>query len=476
MPLSPHNFVNVPASSTSYTALDFYEEPFTLDLHHGDGYPKINIGDYFGANNRFEILRKLGWGRYATTWLVKDHEKDQPMAMKILTTFGTHLERGEVKDPGRPHLHEADIMRSISRPTSSLGAQYCLHLIDSFYVTRDTGKHLCLLTEVAGLSLDELQSMVATDSGFPSQLAKLFVKQICLALDYLHRECRVVHNDVKSSNLLLTFEPHITEELVSLHLQHRPVQTYPMRIVNGISEETLMSQPLPLPGFEDVNPLKWVIKLADFGSGTVFVYACSLAEVTDRSHPLVAQWLDSRSTDHMQAVQLRAPEIILGRDWNEKVDIWSLGCLTFELLTGKNLFRATATNKWSEEEDVLAAHLETHQLTRFPSHFYSESKHASQYLNEDGTLRNIAEDIIYPKTLDHILSVYKVPINLDDPQSERDLAVSFIERCITLHVGDRATAAELLQHPWLQEMGGNHEGEQSFKRIHLGGEVMAVHE
>jgi dual specificity tyrosine-phosphorylation-regulated kinase 2/3/4 len=47
-------------------------------------------------------------------------------------------------------------------------------------------------------------------------------------------------------------------------------------------------------------------------------------------------------TDHLgsyvQSRAYRAPEVILGMKYNELVDVWSLGCILFELLTGRVLF------------------------------------------------------------------------------------------------------------------------------------------
>lgn len=40
----------------------------------------------------------------------------------------------------------------------------------------------------------------------------------------------------------------------------------------------------------------------------------------------------------MQTRSYRAPEIILGCPYTEKIDIWSLGCIVAELYTGQVLF------------------------------------------------------------------------------------------------------------------------------------------
>ena len=40
----------------------------------------------------------------------------------------------------------------------------------------------------------------------------------------------------------------------------------------------------------------------------------------------------------------RAPEVTLGKQYDFSVDMWSLGCVVFELITGRPLFPAVDEN------------------------------------------------------------------------------------------------------------------------------------
>lgn len=47
-------------------------------------------------------------------------------------------------------------------------------------------------------------------------------------------------------------------------------------------------------------------------------------------------------TNRVQTLWYKAPEIILGsQSYNEKIDIWGIGCLLAELLIGSPLFAGT---------------------------------------------------------------------------------------------------------------------------------------
>jgi mitogen-activated protein kinase 15 len=72
------------------------------------------------------------------------------------------------------------------------------------------------------------------------------------------------------------------------------------------------------------------IKVGDFG------LARSVANTKDGSSPVL--------TDYVATRWYRAPEILLGSTkYSKAVDIWSLGCIFAELLTGKPLFPGTST-------------------------------------------------------------------------------------------------------------------------------------
>lgn len=51
---------------------------------------------------------------------------------------------------------------------------------------------------------------------------------------------------------------------------------------------------------------------------------------------------------YVQSRYYRAPEIVLGRKYDAAVDMWSLGCIIYELITGRPLFPARDENELLE--------------------------------------------------------------------------------------------------------------------------------
>ena len=64
---------------------------------------------------------------------------------------------------------------------------------------------------------------------------------------------------------------------------------------------------------------------------------CTVKVIDLGSSCFVTDFLGS----YVQSRSYRAPEVVLGVDYDQKIDIWSLGCMLVELVTGFVLFQST---------------------------------------------------------------------------------------------------------------------------------------
>ena len=64
-------------------------------------------------------------------------------------------------------------------------------------------------------------------------------------------------------------------------------------------------------------------------------YRCEVKVIDLGSSCFISDHLSS----YVQSRSYRAPEVILGLTYDQKIDIWSFGCILAELLTGSVLFQ-----------------------------------------------------------------------------------------------------------------------------------------
>ncbi|KAJ3268430.1 serine/threonine protein kinase, CMGC group [Terramyces sp. JEL0728] len=101
-----------------------------------------------------------------------------------------------------------------------------------------------------------------------------------------------------------------------------------------------------------------------------------------------ACWVHKHFTNDIQTRQYRSPEVILGIKYHTSADIWSLGCIVFELLTGEFLFDPKSGGKYNKDDDHIAQIIEL--IGHFPKSFSQSGKYSREIFNKKGELKHIS--------------------------------------------------------------------------------------
>ncbi|KAI9357988.1 kinase-like domain-containing protein [Zopfochytrium polystomum] len=475
------------ASSLSDEESAYSEEEEDIEDYVKGGYHPVSIGDRYN-DNRYTILRKLGWGHFSTVWLAMDHTLSRPVALKIVKSAQHYTETA---------MDEIKLLDKVvnANPTSDQ-RQYVVELLDWFKHKGPHGTHVAMGFEVLGPNLLTLIRQYH-HRGIPVNIVKRITKQVLMGLDYLHRECGIIHTDLKPENVLICVNvPEtlrklgITTESESeksrsqaknLEAEGKKTATTTNQggessgskltksqkkklrqkakkkaakeaaklsgndaaTANGSQESvdaTLsrdidnlslndssapssgpsasgVAKPLDIAKLENPErdaPQKEILrqKAPPKTSGPAVPSPSNEVPETEEERKLRrkqerrdrqrqhdeqirvkiadlgnACWVNHHFTNDIQTRQYRSPEAILGANYDTSADMWSLGCMTFELLTGDYLFDPQGGQKYTKDDDHVAQIIEL--LGHFPKHVALSGKFSSEVFNRRGELRHI---------------------------------------------------------------------------------------
>ena len=153
-----------------------------------------------------------------------------------------------------------------------------------------------------------------------------------------------------------------------------------------------------------------------------------------------ACWFNHHFSTIIQTRQYRSPEVILGINYNETSDIWSLACMLFELATGDFLFEPRKGDTFSKNDDHLAQIIEA--VGKMPKNFALSGLDSFKYFDKRGKLRRI-KNLIYFPIKDILVKKYNFK------EKEAKAFSDFLMPMLEYYPDKRASARELLKHPWL---------------------------
>jgi serine/threonine-protein kinase SRPK3 len=371
------------------------------------------------------------------------------------------------------------------------GYQHVVQLLDHFFHKGPNGVHVCMVFEVLG---ENLLSLIRRykHRGIPIEIVKQIALQVLHGLDYLHRECGIIHTDLKPENVLVCVEDveSVVREMlgtdeskghsvVALKKGVRMLASQPLSVSRSVPRNTQPRQHRDSDAEDDGDamdeertnarhpPHEHVVdKVEDMSLDDTHLHPppsplspllpkkkkSNLREETiEEEMPAKisvkiadlgnATWVEHHFTNDIQTRQYRSPEVIIGGKWNATADMWSFACMTFELLTGDYLFDPQSGSRYSKDDDHMAQIIEL--LGFFPKHLALSGKYSNDLFNKRGELRHI-----------HKLRYWRLPDVLCEkymmPRKEAELLSSFILPMVELNIDKRAQASVCLKHPWVK--------------------------
>eukprot|EP00096_Caligus_rogercresseyi_P010961 TRINITY_DN415_c1_g1_i1.p1 TRINITY_DN415_c1_g1~~TRINITY_DN415_c1_g1_i1.p1 ORF type:complete len:563 (+),score=113.57 TRINITY_DN415_c1_g1_i1:177-1865(+) len=248
--------------------------------------------------------------------------------------------------------------------------------------------HMCLTFELLGLSVFDF---LKQNNYHPYSLDQVrhITYQLCYAVKYIH-SCKLTHTDLKPENILFTNS--------DWEVSYNPKKKREYRRIKNTE-----------------------VHLIDFGSATF-----------DWEHHSKVV-----STRHY-----RAPEVILELGWSQPCDVWSIGCIMFELYLGFTLFQTHDNVEHLAMMDKILGPLPEKLIRLSKTKFFmnntllwDENSSGGKYVKEN--CRAIAK--------------YKACETED-----HNLLFDLIQKMLIYDPSERITLRESLLHPFFDKIPSHH--------------------
>ena len=143
---------------------------------------------------------------------------------------------------------------------------------------------------------------------------------------------------------------------------------------------------------------------------------------------------------YVQSRFYRSPEVALGMPYSHPIDMWSFGCIMFELLTGKPIFNARDENELIE--------MFRFKIGMPPEHMLRTATKRYQFFDsEDGHIIRSKKSRIPADAAERARTIRMELV--EDGKVNDEQLIDFVEQCLEIDPAVRLTPEQALQHPWL---------------------------
>jgi len=388
-------------------------------------YDKTKGEEFAGAilKNKYIVIDKIGVGTFSAVWLALNIDNLKLYAIKIQHTDDYY--DGE---------KEALFLSKVPKKCKNL-----TRLVEYFDVKNPLNPeymNLCMIMDLYIGSVYHLMKKGGYNKGFDVKICNKMISDVLNGLNTLNNMGHI-HTDIKPENILIKglnpifnefkkiTETDVIKKIVKeidnkfkgykLHKLDKKTKMYAdrkkkfnsekMTILKNLSKQLVYlfkticntfcdeeykdtekeifepnyyTKKFNMPAY---NLIDFDYVLSDFGS---------------------IKNIGKNNDDEIQTRYYRAPEVILGCKWNQSVDIWSIGCLYFEMLTGDVIFNPEGDKHYNTDTHHLYW---IHQLVDLDMSQYKDGVNYDKFYDDKDCLK--IKNKIELLTYEEVISEYK---------------------------------------------------------------------
>jgi serine/threonine-protein kinase SRPK3 len=374
--------------------------------------------------NNYNVIIELGHGSYSIVWLVYSISDMKYYAMKVQNP--SDYEDG---------LEEINILKKISKDEKYINTLKD-YFIEKRVINNQKMNFICSIYELCCGNLDALARKGKYKNGYPINIVKKMVKQICMGLKTIHLKLNGFHGDIKPDNILLLGINDRDLKYIENYNKANFNSKYDLekkRYLNETKKSKISSEKkmqIKKSIHQDIINNLPKIDNSQYNFNNKYIENPSI-RITDFGFYCNN---DEKFNTSFGTQYYQAPEMILDGDCNSQVDIWALGCMIYEFITGELLFDPP-------DDNINFIHLNMMQnlCGNFDKKYLSTTKNSNKYFNKMGKLNEIL-------VKEDSLNIKKRLAN----HSITDASlIDLLEKILILDPKIRINITSILNHQWL---------------------------
>lgn len=376
-------------------------------------------------NNKYLLIYQIGKGTFATVWLALNFVDKKYYAIK--------MQDPEEYDNGND---EVDILKKIK----NTNCEYINKMIEHFEFNDEDNCYVCMVFELMIGSAYDVVKYGKYSGGLPFGTVKTIIHQLLTAMSVLNNKYKTLHSDIKPENILIRGTSNKVNEIISAFNKNDKILQQ-LNKKNKINKKQIKKMVGGVK-FDDIEK-KYDGDKHKKDSELEYVNDSCIQNITSK----LADFGNCRSLDYemydIQTRYYRAPEIILEYRYNHLCDMWSVGCVIYELLFGEMLFDPDSKRRFGRKRNHI---YEMNKIIgKIPDELLNVSQRYSYFYKSNGLLKRV-NHIDYKPLADILTEKLENKKNVSS--EEIILTIDIMEKLLQYDPYKRLSPDAALKHKW----------------------------